>query len=131
MTDEERMRAAVKKDPRSPAERYGTLTRQERIAFNAFFRGAGSSIQLCWDAKTEKLLPVSFGKAECEWVPIVFWKYKLPGLRLTFWTEDDPKQALGMHTGSVFITAHITVTPDGYAAYDDYMNRTVDYENKD
>jgi hypothetical protein len=131
MSDEERLLAARKTDPRSPVERYNTLTRKERTAFNAFFRGALGNIQICWDAKTESILPISFGKAECEWVPIGFWKYKLPGLRLATWTESDPKVALGLATGSVFTHANITITPDGHAAYADYMKRTAHHENKD
>ncbi len=122
MSPEERAAKAVDKDPRTPIERFNSLSREERRAFIAFFAGARSRIQIAWHANTESISPISFGKAECEWVPFSFWKYKLPGLRLTEYGEDCPVIALGMHTGSVVVTAYISVTDDGAAVYKAWLN---------
>lgn len=121
MTDDERAEKAKKWDGRSPTERYESLTLQEQTAFNAFFRGAMSNLQISWRSDTEQLTPTSFGKAECEWVPIEFWKYKLTGLRLIEWHEEKPMVALGMAPGSVFVKVKISVTADGMEAYDKAM----------
>ena len=122
MENEERAARAAEWDNRTPPERYNSLTQQEKTAFNAFLRGAWPEIQIAWRADTGKFTPISFGKAECEWVPIEFWKYKLTGLRFVEWKEEPPKAALGMTAGSVFVKARISVTDDGLQAYDEAMN---------
>jgi len=109
----ERIEKAKLWDKRTPIECYRSLTRQEQTAFNAFFRGAWRNLQLSWRADTEKFLPPSFGKAECEWVALEFWKYKLTGLRFIEWHEEPPKIA-----GSVFVSVKIVVTDDGLEAYE-------------
>lgn len=117
MTNEERMERAQVWDSRTPKERFNSLTQQEQTAFCAFFCG-GRNPQLAWRADTEKLTPIKFGKAECEWVSYDFWRYKLPGLRFITYLESAPKPALGMAPGSVFIEVSITVTDDGFDAYE-------------
>jgi len=117
MIDEERYERAKEWDKRTPQERYDSLSRQEQTAFSAFFQRSRPP-QIAWRADTEKLTPISFGKAECEWVPLDFWRYKLPGLRFIKWSEDPPLPALGMSPGSVFIKTHIEILPDGWAAYE-------------
>jgi hypothetical protein len=122
MSPEERAVHAAEKDPRTPFERFNSLSQQEKIALIAFFTGGRSPIQIAWNANTKSILPVSFGKTECEWVPFSFWKYKLPGLRLTEYGEDCPVVALGMHTGSVVVKAYISITDDGEAACKAWLN---------
>ena len=118
MTDEERAEKAKTWDPRTPSERYDGLTQQEKTAFRAFFRGGRCDLQMSWRADIEKFLSPSFGKSECEWVPIEFWKYKLTGLRFIEWREEPPRVALGMHAGGVVIPVTITVLADGLEAYE-------------
>lgn len=101
---------------------YETMTREERTAFNAFFRGARSRIQIAVRGDTGEMIRPSFGKAECEWVPFYeTWRDKFPALGLTTFEETEPKPALGMADGSTITYATITVTDAGFDAYEAYM----------
>jgi hypothetical protein len=122
MSPEDRAAKASAKDPRTSVERFNSLSQTEKHAFIGFFRGASSRIQIAWDANTESIPRIFFGKYECEQVPFSFWKYKLPGLRLTEYGEDCPVVALGMSTGSVVVSAYISVTADGREVYEAWLN---------
>jgi hypothetical protein len=117
MTDEER--AAIW-DPRTPLQRLQSLTENEQSAFMALFAGARTTLQRAWCGAAERLLPLSFGKYECECVSLDLWRYKLPGLRLTNYSEGERRAALGMALGSVVWDVYISVTPDGWAAREAY-----------
>lgn len=118
MTDEERAEKARSWDPRTPAERHASLTGGEQDAFFAFFHSASRTLQISWCADRNHYMCGGFGKAECEWVPIEFWKYKLTGLRFIEWREEPPRVALGMRAGSVVIPVTITILADGREAYE-------------
>lgn len=105
-------------------EIYNEMTRAEQTAFNAFFRGAKSRVQIAIRGDTGETIPPSFGKAECEWVPFYeTWRDKFPSLGLTTFEESEPKLGLGMVAGSTITYATITVTDAGFDAYEGYMAR--------
>lgn len=122
LSDEERAEKAAKWDQRTPLERFQSLTSQEKTAFLALFAGARRTLQGAWSSDGERLIPISFGKAECEWVSFDLWRYKLPGLRLTTYSEGDRRVALGMAPGSVVWDIYIGVTDDGREAREAYWS---------
>jgi hypothetical protein len=126
MKDEDDREAREQKwDSRSPLERLLSLTRQEQTAFLAFFCGGfRGNMQGAWRADTGKQIPISFGKAECEWPDFDLWRFKLPGLRLTTFEEGARRCALGMTAGSVVWPITIRVTEDGHEAREAYWAMT-------
>jgi len=121
MECEERKIREAQWDDRTPLDRFLSLPMKERTAFLAFFAGARCNLQGSWQADKNLARTPSFGKAECEWVDFDFWRYKLPGLRLTTYAEGEPRCALGMVPGSVVWDITIGVTEDGWAARDAYL----------
>jgi hypothetical protein len=119
MTDEERAEKAKAWDARTPHERLMSLTQQERTAFLAFFAGARGNLQGAWSPEIG-LIPIKFGKAECEWPSFDLWRYKLPGLRLVNYEEGPRRVALGMSPGSVVWDVRIWPTDDGFEARETY-----------
>lgn len=122
MNEYERMEEAKKWDPRTPLERFDSLSPQEQSAFLAFFARSRCILQGSW-SPDRGLSHVSFGKAECEWVGLDFWRYKLPGLRLTNYQEGPRRPALGMTPGSVVWEIYIQPLDDGYAAREAFWAR--------
>lgn len=122
MSEEERAEREATWDSRTPLERLESLTRQEQSAFLALFAGARGTLQGAWRADTQTIVPITFGKAECGWVDFDFWRFKLPGLRLTTYEEGPRRCALGMAPGSVVWPIHIEATDDGRAARKAYWN---------
>lgn len=123
MGENERAAAAKEWDSRTPLERFESLSQQEQSAFLALFAGGRRELQGSWRADTGKQIPISFGKAECEWVDFDFWRCKLPGLRLTTYEEGPRQVALGMSPGSVFWKIYISVTEDGELARAAYWDK--------
>jgi hypothetical protein len=123
MTDEERETAAKAWDSRTPLERFMSLDDQEQSAFLALFAGARGTLQGAWRADLGKQVPVSFGKAECEWPDFDLWRFKLPGLQLTTYEEGPRRVALGMSPGSVVWPIYIGVTDDGREAREAYWGK--------
>lgn len=98
------------------------LTREEASAFLALFGGAWSNLR-CFRKPTGEEWPVSFGKAECEWVPFrETWQHRFPALGLTTFEESEPKPALGMVEGSTWTEIHIGVTDFGRGVRDAFWN---------
>lgn len=120
--EQERAEKVTLWDPRTPMERLQSLTHQELTAFLALFAGARGTLQGAWTSDGERLIRISFGKAECEWVSFDLWRYKLPGLRLTTYSEGERRAALGMAPGSVVWDIHIGVTDDGREAWNAYWS---------
>lgn len=89
------------------------LSMTEQNAFLAFFSAPWSTVRIFVGADG-KAYPVSFGKAECEWVPFrETWQQKFPQLGLTTFEESEPKPTLGMAEGSTWTEAKIRVTEAG------------------
>lgn len=123
MSEEDRAEREAKWDSRKPLERFESLTHQEQSAFIALFAGGRTHLQGAWSPE-RGAFHISFGKAECEWVGMDFWRYKLPGLRLTNYEEGPRRCALGMAVGSVVWDIYITVTEDGRQAREGYWAET-------
>ena len=120
MTEDERAEKAKMWDSRTPLERLESLFEFEKTAFLAFFAGGRGNLQGAWSADSARMIPISFGKAECEWVSFDLWQYKLPGLRLTNYSEGERRVALGMAPGSVVWDINIIATNDGWDAKNAY-----------
>ena len=123
MTEAERAEKAKVWDARTPLQRLKSLSTKEQNAFLALFAGGRCNLQGAYRADTGQTIPVSFGKAECEWVDFDLWRYKLPGLRLTNYSEGPRRVALGMAPGSVVWDITIEVTEDGWEARNAYWDQ--------
>lgn len=124
LTADQRAAKESEWDPRTPLERLESLTKQEQTAFLALGAIGGSKIlQGGWRGDTGEITPNFFGKAECEWPSFNLWRFKLPALRLTTYSETDRKCALGMSVGSVVWNCHIAYTADGERARDAYWDK--------
>ena len=105
----------------TPLEKLKMLDHQEQLAFLAFFAGAQHNLTAFVRGDTGEQMGVSFGKAECEWVPFrEFWQDKLPALGFVIFTEGEPRPARGMVEGSTLTKINITPTDEGRAARDAY-----------